>query len=632
MSIEVRALAAVAAELSDFDPRERSGRELTLGERHQIITTLANIIEGLYTHLPQKRATYGLDPVQRLRALSQRMDGLDDTEFHRCMAEIVTELRDAHTRYLGPQHTEGEVAALPFLIEHYMDDQGSHYIASKVFAGRAEQALQFSGAGFIAGVELTHWNGTAIGTAVDLHAEQETGGRPDARRARALESLTLRPLRYALPPVEDWVTVSFIGEQGPGEIRFKWQKARMRDLPKATNDAGLAELAYAVDPLAEASRRAKKMLFSPTVWFESEAREPAASGVADGTSVVRPDDFRDVVRADTFEMADGSKYGYLRLWSFDLVDDDGFIEHVTAELEKLPRRGLIIDLRSNPGGLVWAAERLLQLFTPHPIEPTRFSILATDVSRTMVGAPQNELNLAPWRSSLEAAVISGEQHSRGVPLTPLERCNDFGQRYPGPVVAIVDANTYSAGDLFAAGFVDNKIGSLISVDLATGAGGANVWRAHQVERALHGTAAMPQPLPAGIDYTIAIRRATRAANVAGTGIEDRGVRGHFIRPLTKRDLQDDNRDLKEFCCRLLASETVTDLQYTFRDGQLLVTTLNLDWIELYQNGRPHGAPVEVVPDSPPISFVVGDKWWKLELLGFKGEIRRQQRLLQPGRN
>jgi hypothetical protein len=502
-----------------------------------------------------------------------------------------------------------------------------------VFPGKPDQARQFTAAGFVAGVELTHWNGTKIGTAIDLHAERETGGRPDARRAQALESLTLRPLRYALPPVEDWVTVSFVGKQGPGEVQLRWQKVRIGDLPKATGEAGLAELAYAVDPLAEASRRVKKMFFSPTVWFESEAwvRGLAASGVADETSVVRPDDFRDVVRANTFEMTDGSKYGYLRLWSFDLVDDDGFIEHVVTELEKLPRRGLIIDLRSNPGGLIWAAERLLQLFTPHPIEPTRFSILATDISRTMVGAPQNQLNLAPWRSSLETAVISGEQHSRGVPLTPLERCNDFGQRYPGPVVAIVDANTYSAGDLFASGFVDNRIGSLISVDLATGAGGANVWRAQHVDRALRGTAAMPQPLPAGIDYTIAIRRATRAADVAGTGIEDRGVRGHFMRPLTKRDLQDDNRDLKEFCSRLLASETVTDLQYAFRDGELLVETLNLDRIELYQNDRPYGAPVEVAAGSPPISFAVGNKWWKLELLGFKGEIRRQRRLLRPDR-
>jgi hypothetical protein len=44
-------------------------------------------------------------------------------------------------------------------------------------------------------------------------------------------------------------------------------------------------------------------------------------------------------------------------------------------------------------------------------------------------------------------------------------CNDIGQIYPGPVVAVVDANTYSAGNLFASGFVDNRIGNLASVNL-----------------------------------------------------------------------------------------------------------------------------------------------------------------------
>jgi hypothetical protein len=140
MGIKARAMAAAAAELSDFDPHERHGEALTLEERHRVVTTFATMIEGLYTHLPQKRATYGIDPVQRLRALSQRLDGLDDSEFHRSMAQIVTELRDAHTRYLGPQHTEGEVAALPFLVEQYTDAQGVHYIASKVFPGKTGQA------------------------------------------------------------------------------------------------------------------------------------------------------------------------------------------------------------------------------------------------------------------------------------------------------------------------------------------------------------------------------------------------------------------------------------------------------------------------------------------------------------
>jgi hypothetical protein len=227
-------------------------------------------------------------------------------------------------------------------------------------------------------------------------------------------------------------------------------------------------------------------------------------------------------------------------------------------------------------------------------------------------------------------VISGEQHSRALPLTPPERCNDIGQRYPGPVVAIVDANTYSSGDLFAAGFVDNKVGTLVSLDQATGAGGANVWRSQQVALALSGTHAAPPRLPGGIEYTLAFRRAIRAGESAGIGIEDRGINGHLHYAPTLRDLQEGNCDLKAFCCRLLACETLTDLDYGYAEGELRVTSLNLDRIELYVDDRPYGAPTEVDAASlTPVIYTVGNDWSKLEVIGFSGDLRRQRRLIRP---
>ena len=47
-----------------------------------------------------------------------------------------------------------------------------------------------------------------------VQADQETGGRPDSRRARALESLTLRALQFAPPPAEHWVIIGYVDRQG----------------------------------------------------------------------------------------------------------------------------------------------------------------------------------------------------------------------------------------------------------------------------------------------------------------------------------------------------------------------------------------------------------------------------------
>lgn len=632
MENQSHALKAVAAALKSTPGEKTTPTPLTLRQRRTIITTLSTLLEGLYAHLPQKRATYGQDPVQRLRALYQRQEGMGEGEFHRTLAEIVTELRDAHTRYLGPQTIQGRVALLPFLVERYVEHGTDHYIVSKIFEGEPEQAQYFASRGFVPGVELTHWNGTPIDRAIELYAARETGGRPDSRRARALESLTLRPLRYALPPDEEWVNLTFLGPSGREEVKLEWRHVEIHDLPNASDATGMAEQAYAVDPLAEASRRVKKMLFSPAAWYASQNTMPR--GLTKTTApqppqAVHADDFSDAVSAARHVSEGGTAYGYLRLWSFDLVDDDGFLAHVVKLLEELPRTGLIIDLRGNPGGLIWAAERMLQLFTPNPVEPVRFSILATDISRAMVAAPQNRITLAPWRSSLESAVISGEQHSRAMPLTPPERCNDLGQKYPGPVVAIVDANTYSSGDLFAAGFVDNKVGTLVSLDAATGAGGANVWRPQQISHALLNTDALPPPLPGGIEFTLAFRRAIRIGDAAGIGIEDRGVSGHLRWLPTKDDLKYGNRDLKNFCARLLASETLTDLQYRFADGEFHITTLNLDRVELYVDDRPYGPPamIDTMIKLPP--FKVGHAWSKLEVRGFAGDVCRQRRLIFP---
>src|SRR6185437_17128329 len=84
----------------------------------------------------------------------------------------------------------------------------------------------------------------------------------------------------------------------------------------------------------------------------------------------------------------GPRLGYLRLWSFDVADDDAYVAEVVRLLGLLPDRGLIIDLRSNPGGSIWAAERLLQLFTPNQVVPNGFSLLATALTREMATTRQ----------------------------------------------------------------------------------------------------------------------------------------------------------------------------------------------------------------------------------------------------
>ena len=99
----------------------------------------------------------------------------------------------------------------------------------------------------------------------------------------------------------------------------------------------------------------KKLLFAPTAWFEDtrpSRRPPRAAALrrrrAADPATGSDTDFQDTVAAQAVRTPSG-RFGYLRLWSFDVTDDVAYVEEVARLLGLLPQRGLIIDLRANPG-------------------------------------------------------------------------------------------------------------------------------------------------------------------------------------------------------------------------------------------------------------------------------------------
>jgi hypothetical protein len=295
----------------------------------------------------------------------------------------------------------------------------------------------------------------------------------------------------------------------------------------------------------------------------------------------------------------------------------------------LPDRGVILDLRDNPGGFIWAAERLLQIFTPNAVTPTKFGLRATSLTAEMARAPFNQAELAPWAESLFAAEQNGEPYSSHLPITSVEQCNDLGQHYGGPVVVVVDANTYSSGDLFTAGIVDNRIGPVLCIGTATGAGGANVWDSDDLRVALK-AAGHPMPrLPEGVGFTMAVRRAVRTGDAEGSLIEDAGVAGQPYE-FTERDLLQNNHDLIERCGELLAQQPWTRLNVRHRGHTLTVETVGLDQIDVYADGHPTGPPVPI-PSDGRRRLTVPKSARSVELAGFKDGVVQQRRRIQLSR-
>ncbi len=358
-------------------PRRPECRLLDGGQRAQVVDTLITVLGQVYAHLPAKRAAYAHDPVQALTLLRTRSDALSDSDFHLAVTGIVTGLRDAHTRYVGPAAVRGHVAALPFLVEQYGPYDAPSFLVTKVAAELTEHDPDFQ-----PGVRLEWWNAVPFARAVDLYADRETGGRPDSRRARALESMTFRALDYGPPPDEQWVDVGYRTAKGQaGDGRAAVDPARSPAGPRPPRRPGShAGLRQATDLAAEAVRRAKKQLFAAELWAAESRRaagHPADVAGRPGQPTGRarrgsPTTFQDTLAARPINSTD-------RLPA-DLVvrrrGRPGVPGRGARLLGLLPQGGLIVDLRGNPGGLIWAAERMLQLFTgvadlAHPVLPRR---------------------------------------------------------------------------------------------------------------------------------------------------------------------------------------------------------------------------------------------------------------------
>ena len=181
-------------------------------------------------------------------------------------------MRDAHTRYVGPSGLRGKVAVLPFLVESYGPEDAPRYIVSKVAKTADVDSHEFA-----EGVELVSWNFVPMSRAVDVYASRETGGRRDARRARALETLTFRSLDYGPPPDEHKVIVGFKVGRTLHEVRIPW---RVVGIPAATlaKDPQVA-LKAAWNPAAESVRKAKTLMFAPAVW-DAHRRTTLGAGPA----------------------------------------------------------------------------------------------------------------------------------------------------------------------------------------------------------------------------------------------------------------------------------------------------------------------------------------------------------------
>jgi hypothetical protein len=574
---------------------ERKGR-LSKRDRLRIVEQALLLLNMNYVHLPLKRAMHAVDPIQRLKLLRFRLLEMKETDlpsefsFHKRMMEIFASNRDLHTLYMLPEPFRDKVAYLPFLIEQYFErnkkgDREEKFLLSRVveefyrvIPNAGPEVLNFK-----AGVEVLYWNGVPIRRAVEINGEMQAGSNVEARFARGLDNLTIRPLESSLPPDEAWVAITYRSRSG--EILTLKQEWLVYTIGSGTADAAKAsrKKRVAIDIKKTKINLLRRTLFAPR-------------NVRVGKS------FEHVFYAQIKKVS-GREFGYVRLFSFDVDDPEEFVEEFARVItsEGFPQEGLIIDVRGNGGGRIRAGERLLQLFTPRRIAPELFEFINTPLNLEICRLAPKRWNLSRWEESIAEAVVTGATYSIGFPLNSEQSCNDIGQTYHGPVLLITDALSYSTTDIFAAGFQDNKVGEILGTSDNTGAGGANVWWYQDLANAVGNKPHSPfKPLPKGADMLIAVRRSIRVGKHAGRPLEELGIAPDHRHHMTKRDLLESNQDLIARAAGILLRKPVYALSVKpfERNGSRGIvvsassriragdTAKRISRLDVYRDGRP----------------------------------------------
>jgi C-terminal processing protease CtpA/Prc len=601
----------------------RKDKQLTTDQCLTIVDEAIRLLDGLYVHLPLKRAMYAVDPIRRLRLLQYRLQQpqapdtaapSDDLWFHREMNAAFTSVRDLHTTYVLPEPFDRAIAFLPFQIEECFEENGTGGKERKFIIGNVVEGLGWFDAprGFERGVEVTYWNGMQIERAVELSGERNPGSNPNARWARGLARLTIRPLAKSVPPDEEWVTVSYISalDQKSHTLKAPWRIAQLPAGQDPPPDGIMLRHAMGegLDHEADMIRVLRGEMFGrkhPAARRTLRLRVGKSPPAVPEAKIKVLDPVRtasDFFQARTF-VSDGIEYGHIRIRSFKQAHSDEVLAEFVDLLERMPPDGLVIDVRDNPGGYISTGERLLQTLTPKTITPEPMQFINTQTSLqfcTMF------LEFEDWVESIRRGLETQATFSSSIPYSCPKLCNNVGQHYYGPVVLVTNALCYSTTDIFAAGFKDHGIGKVLGTDGSTGAGGANVMTLSALRRKFEGVRAAAElvgtpvpnwplgeePLPLNADLRVAIRRTLRVGKRSGMELEDLGVKPDVPYQMTRADVLAGNVDLLREAAELLRGMPRYVLkELTVQGGRhgddpivAKVQTSGIEWLDVNVDG------------------------------------------------
>lgn len=492
--------------------------EYSIEQKRLVLNQARIILTQIYINREVKIKDFGptANPVPYLNKIESELTTISDESFHKQLSDIFFRLRDLHTLYYLPKPFACYQSFLPFGFKEVTTANGKKAIVVATMRDD-QQVLKYMPQPFRLkrGDIVTSYNGMPIEQAIQSQMDRSLGANPSAARRKSIENLRFFEHDLDLLPETDSVKFEFQTSKGEKyKLEIPWLTWKNWSCINQQND--LAINAPKTIPMAKATKQKS--------------------------------DFDQTGESTLYWQINKTKFGtfgYIELTSFDPIDVTP--NEVVTKVKNLLQNelkntdGLMIDLRGNTGGRLNLSEKLIQLFSPHEIQPHTYILRNSEANALY-------MSLTPmdrFTKALDEAQRTGSPFTKKLSIDTKEEINDLGQVYFKPVAVYVDSNCYSACDTFAAHVQDHKVATVFGEDQTTGGGGANVFSLNEVleDFEQYGVdSGLFQKLPNAQNITFAFRQAFRSSANKGKLIEDAGVTVDRISSPNLTDLFNSNND------------------------------------------------------------------------------------------
>lgn len=539
---------------------------LSAAERLIIVKASIGVLRDVHPHRDLHLALRGVDPVPLLLAHERKLSAdiaanrtaLESPfDFHQRMITIFNMLDDLHTTYRAPPPLREALAVLPFSLRHYYTTDADGRQERRYVVTDVANDILIGNPAFAVGVRIMSFNYVDIDAAVQRSGADGVGANSAARICRGSRRLTRRFLRRQVAPKREFATVGFLAPSGILRyVNLRWSIAQfiepLRDPLGDVAASGSALYASAFERAASGivPKLNKMSDHLPTL-------RASADSTATRTELEVNPFVAQHLAGEVVETKYG-KLGIIRMYDFNSFLFLTFLEQVLKLLMSMKDHAVVIDVRGNNGGIVYLAQMSIQFFTQKRVKPMLWSTRITETTAilenaiSVKGKPILSKNpTTSFTESIRFGLRAGDQFSGAFSLISEALFQEYtGERYTREMYVLTDAETYSAGDVFAAAVQDNEAAFVIGEDETTGAGGSStiVYSYYLARRCPD----IFPPLPGDVDFALSLRRMNRVGAFSGIAVEHFGVTPNKRYYPTMRDRTQGDADLHEFLAEFIS--------------------------------------------------------------------------------